>query len=145
MKIIKKTLLIVLMSEILLGNPMSNNQEELIIKDEKIVMFRDSSVKKDYFFYIDKIAFIEKDSTKIGTRYNIVLLNGKTINIYKKENYKELMSVFLNMQKKKIQTSPVPKTKQNNSLKEEEIIEDINIKNMEKIIALDPLDIKEAQ
>jgi len=145
MKILKKTLFIVLISETLLGSPISNNVEELIIKDEKIVMIRDGSIKKDYFFYIDKIAFIEKDNTKIGTRYNIHLLNGKIINISKKENYKELITVFLNMEKKKINTPPIQKTKINNTPKEEEVINDMNIKNMEKIIALDPLDIKEAQ
>lgn len=131
--------------------------EELIIKDDKIVMIRDGGVQKDYFFHIDKIAFIEKDSKSISKKYIIGLEGGKLITIYNLDNYRKLMKIFLNMsdynnisnkQVKQSNKTPVVGSGNNkpyvsNSDMEEKEIEKMNINSQEKIIALDPLDIQE--
>lgn len=132
--------------------------EELIIKDDKIVMIRDGGVQKDYFFHIDKIAFIEKDSKSVSKKYIIGLEGGKLITIYNLDNYRKLMKIFLNMSdynnisnKQAKQTNKTPvvvgsgnnKPYVSNSDMEEKEIEKMNINSQEKIIALDPLDIQE--
>lgn len=150
MKNLKLNLLLLSMfcSNSLFANQ-NNTIEELIIKDEKIVMIRDSSTKRDYFFHMDKISYIEKDTKSMPPKYVISLNNGKNITIYKKDNYRKLITIFLDMKKapendrgktvndkKEIKKDSYPYSEKNE-------IDNMNISNSEKIIALDPLDIKE--
>jgi ABC-type Fe3+-hydroxamate transport system substrate-binding protein len=98
---------------------------------------------------MDKISYIEKDARSATPKYVISLNNGKNITIYKKENYRKLITVFLDMKK----TPEGNKDKKINDKKESKKdalrydekneIDNMNIGNTEKIIALDPLDIKE--
>lgn len=156
MKLIKKMTFVLFILGTTSFAAMENNKvvEELIVKDGKMVMIREGTgtSPKDYFFNLDKIAYVEKDTTKINTRFNIVLVNGKTITLFSKENYKKLMTTFLDM-KKPIVNTPVEKkeivekktTTTINSAQEQKEIDSMNIGNMEKIIALDPMDIKESK
>lgn len=154
-------LLLLLTNSCALGASFNGStMEELIIKEsEKIVLIREGSSKKDYFFHLDSIAYIEKDYTKVSLRFNIVLQNGKSISIYKKENYSKLLTSFFALKKEtqKLENTQasVPNLKTPNIIppqvpykanlqKEQQEIESLKTNNSEKIISLDPLDIKES-
>lgn len=137
-------------------NQMAKTVEELVIKDGKLVMIRDGY--KDYFFQLDKISFIRKDVSKATPKFTIALVDGEKIDLYKKENYAKIMTIFLNMKKPLVDTTKnsnpttIPNQEYikkapnvNIEAEEKKEIEKMNITNTEKIIALDPMDIKESK
>lgn len=158
MNLLKKSIICFCLSSGLLANNLGNmsNIEELIVKDKKIVMIREGSGQKDYFFHIDKISFIQKDISKVSTRFIITLINGEKVILYKKENYKKIMQVFLDWQQpiqpiQPIQTNTKQIISNNNKQPvnmaemEKKEIKDMDISKMEKIIALEPTDIKTSE